>query len=333
MRDEFALISKLLKDWQLRSEVKIGPGDDASAIEIPEAEDNLVLQSTDLLIENVHFRKDWGTPFQLGWKSLAVSLSDLAAMGGNPHHTHLNLAIPPTWTESEILEFMSGFKALAERYNVSLLGGDLSASPEHLMISVHIDGAVSKNNVIRRQGAQAGDIIWVSGKLGIAAAGMECLKKDRVTDCPVELLEAFNQPEPEVELGLLCASSGHVHAMIDISDGLAGDLGHILKASKVGATLIEEQIPTIEDIVKLPDVINGDPLHLALAGGEDYRLLGCTPEEKINALQKLVEDQLKRSLFPIGIIEERLGLRLQFSDGNHREIEPSAYDHFSSDRT
>lgn len=331
MTGEFDLIEKLVADWRRGVDVRVGPGDDASGIGLGTSEDRLLLQTIDLLVEGVHFRKNWGSPFQLGWKSLAINLSDIAAMGGKPTHTHLALAIPVTWSEAEILEFMSGFKSLADRYQISLLGGDLSRSDESLMIAGTANGTVASDQVILRKGARVGDVIWVSGELGNAAGGLKLLKDGIVEEGATELLNAFLQPQPEVELGMLCSACGLIHAMIDLSDGLAGDLRHVLGASSVGATLEKEKIPVGKALAGTAEQRHWDALEMSLYGGEDYRLLGCTARENFDAFCDLVKQQLSRMVFSIGYISQNPGLRLQHHDGRCEEIPARAYDHFQSD--
>ena len=329
MTGEFQLIRKIIQHWQQAEDVHIGPGDDASAITVITDRDQLFLQTTDLLIEGVHFRKGWGSAYQLGWKSLAVNLSDIAAMGGKPTHTHLSLAIPKSWSEENILELMQGFKALADRFHISLLGGDLSASEVSLMIAGAANGFVHQNQVIMRKGARAGDIIWISGTVGDAAAGLRLLQEGKESEETSELVRSFLEPFPEVDLGLLCAQSGCVNAMIDVSDGLAGDLGHILETSEVGAILYEEKIPISDALKNAAIGKHWDVLELALRGGEDYRLLGTTSEADFGQFNRIVNEKLNKSVIEIGRIESELGLRMQYRNGNCEEINPAAYDHFS----
>jgi thiamine-monophosphate kinase len=250
-------------------------------------------------------------------------------MGGRPLHTHLSLAIPKTWTEAEILEFMGGYRALAEQYGISLLGGDLSRSDRDFVISASVNGTAPSRSVIGRGGAEPGDVIWVSGTLGGAAAGLAFLREEAATDCPDELLEAFLVPQPEVELGLTCSKSGRVKALIDISDGLAGDLGHILKASGVGATLQEEALPVAKDLREIARRKNLNLNDLVLRGGEDYRLLGCTARPAFDGLCNLGRKWLGREIFPIGHIESQPGLRLQHADGKCEILAPKGHDHFT----
>lgn len=329
MTGEFELIRKLTQSWRQNGDIFIGPGDDASAIVIPKEDDTLFLQTIDLLIEDVHFQRGWGMPEQLGWKSLAVNLSDIAAMGGKPTHTHLSLAIPPSWSDEEILKFMSGYKSLADRYNVRLLGGDLSRSKSSLMIASTANGIVKKDRVITRGGAKIGDIIWISGNPGEAAGGLKLLQEKNNPYTNEKLMKRFLEPAPEVELGIFCAECGLVQAMIDVSDGLAGDLGHILKASNLGATLFQEDIPFSPGLSKATKENHWDALELALHGGEDYHLLGTTSEDNYQRFTTLLKEKLNRTIYKIGRIEPRTGLRLRLANGNCIEIPPTAYDHFS----
>ena len=330
---EFELIGKLIEHWYSGPDVLIGPGDDASAVRWAAA-GVVLLQTTDLLIENVHFRRDWGTPRQLGWKALAVNLSDIAAMGGKPLHAHLNLAIPTSWPQKEILSFQSGFRALAERFGVSLLGGDLSSSPGPLVISVMVNGCVKAGKAIRRSGAIPGDVIWVSGTLGDAAAGLRLLqsaqRSARFSRHERALQKAFLQPMPEVDLGIICSDSGCVHAMIDLSDGLAGDLGHILELSKVGAIIESDKLPISKALSGAAKRHRWKVQELTLQGGEDYRLLGYSPPNAFKRLNQRVEKELNRSLFPIGEMTAQRGLFLRQQKGRVLKLKAKSFDHFSS---
>jgi thiamine-monophosphate kinase len=251
-------------------------------------------------------------------------------MGGIPGHTHLSLAVPDTWTEPELLTFMKGYKALADKYSVSLIGGDLSRSPDQLVIIAVVDGLVSPEQVITRTGAEPGDIVWVSGTLGEAAAGLQVLKRQLENEFEDGALNTFLKPVPEIELGRLCAESGSASAMIDLSDGLAGDLGHILKASEVGAVIFEDQLPISTFTKQIAARFDTDVLEYALRGGEDYHLLGCTPESAFSDILGKTNDILDKTICPLGRITKEPGLRLQSKSGSIKEISPTAHDHFAS---
>jgi thiamine-monophosphate kinase len=191
-----------------------------------------------------------------------------------------------------------------------------------------VNGTVSSESIIYRGGAEPGDVIWVSGSLGGAAAGLAFLREDSANECPGELLRAFLKPGPEVELGLICSESGRVKALIDISDGLAGDLGHILDASGVGATLQEEAIPVEKSLREVVRWKGWNLNDLVLRGGEDYRLLGCTAESDFKSFHSLVKERLNGEVFPIGTIESEPGLRLRHVDGKREILSPKGHDHF-----
>ncbi|TKJ37602.1 thiamine-phosphate kinase [candidate division LCP-89 bacterium B3_LCP] len=328
MKGEFELIDRLIQGWKFKQDVKIPPGDDSSAVIIEPTEGTLLLQTTDILVENVHFRREWGNAYQLGWKSLAVNLSDIAAMGGKPKHAHLSLAIPQKWSEESIIGLRDGFKALADIHEVDLIGGDLSLSKNDLLIAVSLNGIVHEDHVIRRKGANPGDVIWVSSYLGDAAAGLRCLQNNSENKGCTDLISAFSEPHPEIELGLLCAESAQTTAMIDISDGLAGDLGHILKASDAGAVLVEADLPISETLQSIAIAEEWDTTQMALYGGEDYRLLGCTGEQDFDSFASAVSRKLGRTIYAIGTITKDSGLRLKRRNGSIDEINPTAHDHF-----
>ncbi|MFH1862242.1 MAG: thiamine-phosphate kinase [bacterium] len=325
---EFELIRELTSGLTFGKEVVCGPGDDASAVQLA-ALPGLLLQTTDLLIEDVHFRKGWGNVYQLGWKALAVNLSDIAAMGGKPLHAHLSLAISPKWIDQEILDLQRGFLDLARQYHVSLLGGDLSRSKKHLFISVSVNGVVAPTAAIFRSGAIPGDIIWVSGTLGDAAAGLRLLKAGEYGAASPMLLEAFLRPHPEIELGQLCAANHRAHALIDLSDGLAGDLGHVMEASGVGAVLNETALPISDELLSVAIERGWNLMDMVLRGGEDYRLLGCSPEDQFTILQTEAHSSLKKTLFPIGRITQESGLRFCKPSGKIQMIPATAHDHFA----
>ncbi|RJP75395.1 MAG: thiamine-phosphate kinase [Candidatus Zixiibacteriota bacterium] len=311
--------------WPTGQGVVIGPGDDAAVLRPPG--DRVILQTTDLLVEGIHFRRDWGTPRHLGWKSLAVNLSDIAAMGGQPLHCLLSLALPPPWTDAEVMEFRRGFLDLACRFDVALIGGDVTASPGPLLISVTVNGAADPARVLTRAGARPGDVIWISRPPGAAAAGLELLREGSPEVYP-ELLEAFLQPRPEVELGLACAAGGRVRALIDVSDGLAGDLGHILEASGVGAELEETALPVLPALKSAARNRNWNLREYMLRGGEEYSLLGCTPEGQWENFDRALREKLGRGVYAIGRVRREAGLVLRHADGREENIAPRAYDHF-----
>lgn len=317
---EFDLIARIAARSRSRPDVLLGIGDDAALLAAPPAGEALCV-CVDTLNAGVHF-PDGTAPFDLGWKALAVNLSDLAAMGAKPRWATLALSLPssdPAFLDALI----DGLLSLAEQHSVALVGGDTTRGP--LSLSVQAIGSVAPGRALRRDGARVGDAIYLSGSTGDAAAGLGILQ-GRIecadADIAQSLRERLDRPLPRVELG--CALAGTAHACIDISDGLLADLGHVLKASAVGAVLDLDVLPVSSALrVLRPDVEQRWPLQLA--GGDDYELLVCGEAEDIEALPEFARGELTR----IGRIESMQGLRFERS-GHAFEYraERSGYDHF-----
>ena len=290
-----------------------------------------LLVSTDLLTEGVHFRLDWMTPRQLGWKSAMVNISDIAAMGGIPRWAFLSLAIPQNHKDADLMAFMQGFKEASDRYGVQLLGGDTCRSKALLTVNVTIMGTCEAGSSVKRRGARAGDLICVSGTLGDSAAGLALLQEGRQGGGEnlkgageKRLIQHHLEPVARVELGRALAAMPGIGAMMDLSDGLAADLPHILKASSplaaatgnasLGAVIDVDKIPLSDDLRSLCAEMGWDALSLALEGGEDYELLfTCRPDAPL--------ENLKQSGLPpiavVGRITDTPGIQWQ---GAHREF-------------
>lgn len=279
--DEFALIERFFaRRVAGRADIRLGIGDDAAVTRCdPDAD--LVI-ATDTIVEGTHFLP--GTPArEIGHRCLAVNLSDLAAMGAEPRWCTLSLTMPdadPNWVDA----FADGFFALAERYGVALIGGDTVHGPLSVTVTVH--GLVATGQAICRGGARAGDLIFVTGVPGLAAAGLRALR-DSATDAASAAVERFAYPEPRVAEGL--ALRGLATAMIDVSDGLAVDATRMLSASALGAAF---------DLSRLPlDVVGADDaLELALTGGDDYELCFCLPPEREAELVRRSADWACRAI-------------------------------------
>jgi thiamine-monophosphate kinase len=324
--------------------LECGIGDDAAVLKSFAGTD--VVISTDLLVENVDFRRDTTRPDLLGHKALAVSLSDIAAMGARPRWALLTIGVPGDVWESEFLDrFYEGFFQLADRYGVKLIGGDISRTPEKIVVDSIVIGECLLQREVFRSGAQTGDQIFVTGFLGDAAAGMRLIErgarlhgsstKEPVPSAsgeqpneshPIDyLLLRQLQPEPRVGWGLLLGDKQLATSMIDISDGLSSDLNHLCSESKVGALLDASSIP-IDPIVKdLSGRRALDPLMLALHGGEDFELLFTVKAENVAKLPTRVDGV---SLTRIGEIKEAsAGVRI--SEGSRTwNLEPGGWEHF-----
>jgi thiamine-monophosphate kinase len=306
------------------SNTDLGIGDDAALIQVPAGHQLAI--STDMSVVGTHFFQH-AAPYDIGWKSLAVNISDMAAMGANPKWATLSIALPDT-NEHWLKSFSAGFFDCANAFNVDLVGGDTTRGT--LNVNVTIMGVVEIGKAITRSHAQVGDDIWVSGQLGHAAMGLAHLQNKCVLD--KDLLEvclfALHQPQPRVSLGL--ALQEIAHSCIDISDGLLADLGHILEASssetsKKGAILQLENIPCLPTIKAR--IQEQDIQHAVLAGGDDYELCFTARPNQRKTLIALAE-QLNINLTRIGSINETGNLSVMLKDKNVT-ISKSGYDHFA----
>jgi thiamine-monophosphate kinase len=321
-RSEFELIERHFARPPRDASVRVGIGDDA-AILAPTPGSEIVV-SVDMLVEGRHFFA--GTDAQrLGHKTLAVNLSDLAAMGARPRYALLAGALPDR-DDAWIAAFMSGFRSLADRYAVELVGGDTTRGPRNLCVT--IIGEVPAGSALLRSGARPGDDVYVSGTLGDAALAVATLNH-RVTLAP-EALAAVRArlecPQPRVELGMRLR--GIASAALDVSDGLTGDLQHILDRSGVGATLQLDALP--RDPV-LDALLRGADRDLALscllAGGDDYELCFTAPVTQRATLDALAAE-LALPLTRIGVIDAQHGLRV-LDGGEALPQLPRAFDHFA----
>jgi thiamine-monophosphate kinase len=299
-----------------RPDVALGVGDDCALLEIPAGQTLAV--SIDTLSSGVHFFADCD-PEHIGHKSLAVGLSDLAAMGAEPAWATLALTLPAA-DEDWIRAFATGFGRLAGAHGMRLVGGDTTRGP--LSVAVQVHGLVPTGAAIRRSGARPGEAIFVSGTLGDAGLAL----RRRLADEPVasELQRRLDCPEPRVELGRRLR--GIASAMIDLSDGLAGDLGHILTASTVGAEVELERLPRTPWVAEVI-AATGD-WSLPLASGDDYELCFCVAPAHIPTVERLSE-ALGLPLTRVGWIRADAGLDFRLPDGGRLTLPVRGYDHFS----
>jgi thiamine-monophosphate kinase len=320
MPSEFDLIARYFA--RPTPQAILGPGDDCALL-TPSPGMELAI-TTDMLVSGTHFLPDTD-PFQLGWKSLAVNLSDLAAMGAKPRWVLLAGSLPNA-DETWIAAFADGFFACAKRYGVDLVGGDTTRGPLNLCITAL--GEVSSGKALRRDGARAGDDLWISGQPGLAALGLAHLQNR--TTLPEALaarcISSLQQPLPRVELGRALLDRGLANAAIDVSDGLLADLGHIAERSGIDAEVFETQLPYLPT--------GADPAlarNAQLAGGDDYELLFAAPPEKRHELAKLAA-QLDLPLWRIGRMADGTGLvRLLDENGQSVPVTRKGFDHFGPD--
>lgn len=323
MTSEFEFIHSLRQKFgKPGRRIVTGIGDDAAVIAGSSRKDTVI--TTDLLVEDIDFKQDWSTPSQLGHKALAVSLSDIAAMGAKPLWSTISIGIPKAVWESDFLkEFYEGWGDLAKKHGVSLVGGDVSRTTDKIVIDSVVGGEVRRNRAIHRSGAKPGDLIYVTGELGGAAAGLKILKDGLdQTATAKKLIKRQLEPIPRCEIGQLLGELRIPTAMIDISDGLSSDLKHICEESGVGATIFENQLPTDTN---LKSMNFPDELDLVLNGGEDFELLFTVPR---NLRQDFRNKLAKLPVTQIGEITENAGaVELHGKDGM-TELNPGGFKHF-----
>lgn len=320
---EFGFINRIKAKARGGTAVLLGIGDDAAAVALTPG--MILLATADLLAQGVHFELAWHEPVALGRKSLAVNLSDIAAMGGIPRFALLSLAIPAEFSLEFIESFMSGFLEQADRFGVVLIGGDTSSSQSGFVINVTLLGEQYPDKIVRRSGALSGDLICASGTLGDSALGLQLLKQGSFAGAAVQ---RHLDPLPRVELGRILAERCLPSAMMDISDGLHADLGHILAASSTGAKICLDALPLSDNFRKCVTRSSADYCKLPLAGGEDYELLFTLPPAKLKAAENAAE-LAGTSIAVIGEITGETGLHLAFADGSSYQAEVRGYDHFA----
>ena len=328
---EFGFIKKISRGCLVRPDHVIKSiGDDAAAFTI---EPNLVsLITTDLLVERIHFIRNSISGFDLGYKSLAVNLIDIAAMGGNAREAFISIAIPQDCTLKYLEALYDGIKSLAARFDVNILGGDTTSSKEDLIINIAVQGTVDRAQMLCRDAACPGDIIVSSGYLGDSKAGLHLILNNIPADTEdlQALYRAHVLPEPHLDEGRFLASQPGTHAGIDSSDGLSSDLGHITEDSQVGATLYSDRIPVSESLLKFCGRFDFDPIEYALSGGEDYTLLCTIAAENAEETASRFQAEFNRPLFLIGEINDKSGLTLTCPDGSSKGIAPTGWNHFNT---
>jgi thiamine-monophosphate kinase len=326
---EFGFIKKISRGCLIRPDRVIkGIGDDAAAF-ITEP-GYLTLITTDLLVERIHFLREAISGFDLGYKSLAVNLSDIAAMGGTAREAFVSIAIPEECQLDYLEQIYNGIKNLAAKFEVNVLGGDTTSSKIDLIINIVVQGIVSKEELLCRDAARPGDIIFSTGFLGDSRAGLHLILNKIALDTQAlkSLLKAHRVPEPHLREGRFLAQQQGVHAAIDTSDGLSSDLGHIVEESRVGARLFADKIPVSQELMDFCTRFDFDPIEYALAGGEDYTLLCTITPESANQIANAFEKEFKRPLFQIGEITAEKQLMLVYPDAKTKPITPTGWDHF-----
>ena len=329
---EFGFIKKISRGCLIRPESIIKAiGDDAAAFMTDPARISLI--TTDLLVERIHFLRNAISGFDLGYKSLAVNLSDIAAMGGTARESLVSIAIPEDCPLDFLEAVYDGMKDLATQFKVNILGGDTTSSKVDLIINVVVQGTIARGEMLCRDAARPGDIVYSTGYLGDSKAGLHLILNDIPADSGEwrSLLQAHRQPVPHLREGRFLAQQPAVKAAIDISDGLSSDLGHIVEQSGVGAVLYADKIPVSENLKIFCRQFNFDPVEYALSGGEDYTLLCTVSPEKAEAIAESFQTEFNRPLFRVGEITPGGEMKLNYPDGSSTPIEPTGWNHFSDE--
>jgi len=299
-----------------------GIGDDCAVLRLPSGRECLV--TTDFSLEGIHFRRDWHAPESVGHRCLARGLSDIAAMGGDPVAAFLSLALPRNLPQAWVGRFLRGLMGLAEKFGVTLAGGDTAESPSGILADIVVVGTVPKGKAILRSGARPGDRIYVSGELGGSAAALVQLRLQETTRNrkhelnPAQYSRHFF-PEPRIELGRTLREKRLASAMIDTSDGFSTDLAHICEESGVGAEIEAELIPR----ARVGKPVHEVALKLALHGGEDYELLFTAPRD-----QRVPSRIAGVPITPIGHITRARKIVLRNRHGVAHELKPRGWEHF-----
>lgn len=332
---EFALIEHLTKNFQLETpEILVPLGDDAAVFK---SDPNTVF-STDMLVEGVHFDLSYVPLKHLGYKAAVVNISDIAAMNGRCRYLSLNIAVSNRFSAEALEELYSGFSLACERYKVTLLGGDTSASSSGLILSVSAVGYVEENRICKRSGAKENDLLIVSGDLGGAYMGLQVLEREKSVfldhpdiqpdlDGNDYILERQLKPEARVDIIEMLEQLGvNPTSMIDISDGLASECHHIAKQSHVGVVVYEEKLPIDPMTHSRAREFELDPTMCALNGGEDYELLFTISQSDWDKIKG------NPNMTAIGhIVDENAGLQLVTNSGNSHPIEAQGWNHFKND--
>ena len=326
---EFGLIEQVIAPEfkELVNKHITGIGDDCAII--PISKNTFHLHTTDMLIEKTHFLRDKITPYQLGFKSLAVNLSDIAAMGGRPLASYLSIGLPKDMDVEWMEEFMRGYKDLSEDEDVPLLGGDTTSSHGPIIINVGVTGEIRNQQIKKRSDARAGDILCLSGEIGDSAGGLQVIL-DGLPESQIasKLLDQHLTPYPHVSEGLWLAQHQEVHAMIDVSDGIGSDLQHILKASQLKGYIELEKLPISTELRQQADAYQWNALEMALSGGEDYVLLLSVDARQFERIAEGFHREFARSLHPIGYLSQGDPTITYMKDNQEVKNLKAGYRHF-----
>lgn len=328
---EFGLIERLRDKLPGADQtVVVGIGDDAAVLSYDSA--CHVVMTTDMLVEGVHFRSDTIDFRSLGWKAMAASLSDIAAMGGTPRHGTVSLAIPPAYEVEKLEELYEGIAEICTEYRIHVVGGDVVKTGGPLVIAVTVNGEVEKGKALLRSGARPGDLVFVTGRIGGSAAGLAFLSSGCKCLVPpdeqLELTGYHRRPVPQVRAGRVLAESGGCTSCNDISDGLASELIEIADSSGVGIRIEENRLPIAPAVTNFARINGDNAVEWALYGGEDYQLVGTLAPLAYEAVVTACHlNGIRLTL--IGRVTQGTGVVLNRETGGETLLSARGYNHFA----
>jgi thiamine-monophosphate kinase len=330
---EFALIERIRKivpDIKKKG-IILGIGDDTAVIQLDKT--RALLVTCDIQIEDQHFRWDYISPYQLGKRAMAVNISDIAAMGGKPTVALVSLALPGAFATTDFDEMFKGMQDQLNEFKGVIIGGNLARSSEKIIVDITLLGEIELAKLLKRDGARVGNRIFVTGLLGAATAGFYLLTKYG-NDYPAKYssyIQAHLVPKPRVVVAQQISSLGVATSMIDLSDGLASDLNHICKRSRVGAEIFKHNLPLPGHRIELEKLLRKDLINLALHGGEDYEILFTADKDVDFALIQQIVKKTGVKITEVGrIVSKDKGFYMIDKNKDKEEITSSGWDHFRS---
>lgn len=334
---EFGLIQRIKDSLPTPPpEVVVGIGDDVAVLQTSGSE--YLLATCDVQVENVHFSRGAITPYQLGRKIAAINVSDIAAMAGTPLWALVSLALPQDLDTAFVDALYEGMQEQLQMAGAAIVGGNLSRIDANIVVDLCLLGRVAPENLLLRSSARRGDLILVTGWLGDSRAGLELIRRPNLT-VSEEIRRLLGQrhlmPQPRLVEGRELGASSLVHAMVDVSDGLVSDLGHICRASHVGAEIWMDNLPISPACMEAARVVGANATNWAMEGGEDYELLFTASPESSAEIQRIVEERAGTGCHVLGrVLDEAEGMRIRLENGTTTALsEKSAgWDHFRAVR-
>lgn len=324
-RYEFKLINKLSSKIKISRPCVVGIGDDCS---VEELNDQFYqITTTDLLIEGIHFLKEQITPYELGQKSIEVTISDIAAMGGTPKSIFLSLGIPNKFNEQYLEDFFKGIAEVCNKYHIDLRGGDTSKSLEHFFINVLVQGSIKKENLKLRSTAKNQDIVCVSGNIGDSLIGLKVILEELETKNNNYFINKHNCPKAQIKEAHFLANFSEVHSMIDISDGIMNDIQHICTQSNLGVNIELGKIPVSSEFSELFKHNDLKRFQMSLESGEEYQILFTISPGAFNRISHAYQSFFNKEIYPIGTMTKDTNIKFSLNNKSV-ELDIKPFHHF-----